>query len=246
VEEGGGRPTEGAVEEDLLEGAGDEIGAADDLGDFHPVVIDDGGQLVGGQAVLSPDEKIAEIAPRGCGLGALSAVEEGEGGGGIRDAKAPVDWGIREGERGAGFWGAAGSGVVFGGVGLVGRRESEGDFPAGAGAGVEESLSAELFEGLSVEGKAEALAVGAEGTGVIGAFLPMDAQPEEVFDCGGLEFFLGAQGVEVVGAEDEGAPSGLGSLESGPEGGGVSEVEKAGGGGGDSAAVGGTRILHGK
>src|SRR4051812_8616365 len=53
---------EGAVEQELAGGGADEVGSANNFGDMHGGVIDDHGELVGGNIVSSPDEEVAEIA----------------------------------------------------------------------------------------------------------------------------------------------------------------------------------------
>lgn len=80
--------------------------------------------------------------------------------------------------------------------------------------------------------------VGAEGAADVGSFLPLDAEPTEIFDLGELEFRSDTGRIEVVVAKDEGALGRAGALGGDPEGAGVAEVEVAGGGWGDATAVG--------
>lgn len=61
VEVGGRWEVEGALEEELAGGGFEEIAAADYFGDVCVGVVDDTGQLVAGEAVLTPDEEVAEV-----------------------------------------------------------------------------------------------------------------------------------------------------------------------------------------
>ncbi len=78
VVEGGLGFAEGAVEQELATGGGEEIGAADDFGDAHRRVIDGAGQLIAGEVVFAPHEEVAEIATGGFGVRAGASVEEGD------------------------------------------------------------------------------------------------------------------------------------------------------------------------
>jgi hypothetical protein len=134
--------------------------------------------------------------------------------------------------------GAAGSGVEGFLVGGVGCGEGVEDIAAGAGAGVDEVELLELVEGLLVEVEALALVVAGVGAADVGAFLPLEAEPFEVFEHGFDELGLAALVVEVFVTEEESAVVLLAALLCDPEGAGVTEVEVAGGGGCDASAVG--------
>ncbi len=85
----GRRPGEGAVEQELARGAGDQIRAAHDFGDFHQRIIDRAGELVAGQVVFSPNEKVSEIDARDRALRTGGAIDEFDHLA-IRNAKSPV------------------------------------------------------------------------------------------------------------------------------------------------------------
>lgn len=52
---------EGLVQQQLLEGAVDQIGTSDYLGNLHCMVINHGRELVRGGVVFTPDEKVSEV-----------------------------------------------------------------------------------------------------------------------------------------------------------------------------------------
>ena len=54
-------PAEGFVEEDVLGGGGDPLFGADDVGDLHEVVVDDVGEVVGGEAVGLHEDLIVDV-----------------------------------------------------------------------------------------------------------------------------------------------------------------------------------------
>jgi hypothetical protein len=55
---------EGAVEEDLAGGGGKEIGAADDFRDGGQDVINHHSELIGGDVIAVPHQKIAKVSSR--------------------------------------------------------------------------------------------------------------------------------------------------------------------------------------
>ena len=55
------RQTKRAIEQNLACGGEQQIRAANDFGDLHGGVIDDDGELISGNVVLTPDDKIAEV-----------------------------------------------------------------------------------------------------------------------------------------------------------------------------------------
>ena len=54
-------PAEGVVEEDVLGGRGDPLFGADDIGDAHEVVVDDVGEVIGGEAVGLHEDLIVDV-----------------------------------------------------------------------------------------------------------------------------------------------------------------------------------------
>ena len=57
-------PAEGFVEEDVLGGGGDPFFGADDVGDVHEVVIDDVGEVIGGEAVGLHEDLVVDVVVR--------------------------------------------------------------------------------------------------------------------------------------------------------------------------------------
>lgn len=118
VGEGGRGPVEGVVEGDVL-GRGDEpLGASDDVGDVHEVVVDDVGEVVGRVAVsLDEDEVVLVLALL---VVAVDAVDEG---GAAALSVEADDVGFAGGGAAFGLGdgdGAAGSWVVGGAAALEG------------------------------------------------------------------------------------------------------------------------------
>ncbi len=54
-------PAEGLVEQDVLGGGGDPLFGADDVGDAHEVVVDDVGEVVGGEAVGLHEDLVVDV-----------------------------------------------------------------------------------------------------------------------------------------------------------------------------------------
>ena len=54
-------PAEGVVEQDVLGGGGDPLFGADDVGDVHEVVVDDVGEVVGGEAVGLHEDLVVDV-----------------------------------------------------------------------------------------------------------------------------------------------------------------------------------------
>ena len=57
----GQRPAEGLVEQDVLGGGGDPFLGADHVGDVHEVVVDDVGEVVGGEAVGLEEDLVVDV-----------------------------------------------------------------------------------------------------------------------------------------------------------------------------------------
>ena len=69
---------EGAVEEKLAGGGKQEVSAADDLGDLHGGIVRYHGELVGGNIIGPPDDKVAEVLAGDELLRAEMAVGKGD------------------------------------------------------------------------------------------------------------------------------------------------------------------------
>ena len=60
VVEGGRGVSEGAPEQKLAEGAGDEVCAAHNFSNVKEQIIEGGRELIGGEAIFTPDQKVAK------------------------------------------------------------------------------------------------------------------------------------------------------------------------------------------
>ena len=56
--EGGRFPSKGGVHLDVFGGGDEPFGSSDDVGDFHELVVDDVGEVVGGKSVPLPDDEV--------------------------------------------------------------------------------------------------------------------------------------------------------------------------------------------
>ena len=80
------RPAEGLIEQDVLGGGGDPLFGADDVGDAHEMVVDDVGEVVGGEAVGLHEDLIVDVIVV---EGDVAAQLVAKGGGGVlRDLHA--------------------------------------------------------------------------------------------------------------------------------------------------------------
>ncbi len=173
VEPGGDGITEGAIEQNLAGSGFEQVGAADDFGDAHGVVIDDAGELVAGQAVAPPDDEVAEVNAAGEGLRAEVLVVEGDDFA-VRNAEAPVEVvGVAVGDGRQRTGGAADAGIdglVVGVVGcaagcaFVGRGGGGGEVFARAAAGIEEAAEEQATPGVDVDVAALTLEIRLTGT----------------------------------------------------------------------------------
>ena len=240
-------PAEGLIEQDVLGGGGDPLLGTDDVGDLHEVIVDDVGEVVGGEAVGLHEHLVVDVAVLE-GDVAAELVAEGGGGGEVvtvrRDCEADGE-GLSGGLIGSDLFraqAAAGSGVAwreFGGELLpASLLELFGSAEAAVGGAVfEEDLGV-----LAVDFGALGLAVGSEGAADVGAFVPGEAGPAERVE----DHLLGggdeAGAVGVLDAEDELAVTlaGVDVVEQADVGG--ADVGVACGGGSDADANGCFRI----
>lgn len=229
------RGPQSAVEEELTGGADEQVRAANDFSDTHIDVVHYAGQLIGGDIVIAPDHKIAEVLAGNELLRAEMGVGERDGFA-IGNTEAPAEFTICD-LRFAQF--PAGSRVDWFLI-IFGMRSACGGLEvfARADAGIDEAGLIQLLQRIAIERAAFALIVGREGAADIGAFLPIEAKPAEVFEHGNEEFWFAAGAVEVFVAKNESAGVGAGTLLGDPEGSCVAEMQVAGRRRGDSAAVG--------
>ena len=108
---------------------------------------------------------------------------------------------------------------------------------AGAGAGINASALYQRAPCFEVERTPLALFVRDEGTTNVRTFLPVDAEPMEVFQHSLSELGARALRVEVFVSEDEYAASIASTFEGDPERPSVTEVKQARGRGSDPATV---------
>jgi hypothetical protein len=111
----------------------------------------------------------------------------------------------------------------------VRRAGGGGDVFPRTGAGINESGGAELIERSAVETHAFALIVGRKRSPTVRAFLPLEAEPFQVVEHGGDEFWFAAGAIQVFVAEDQFAAVQNGALLRSPESPRVAEVQVAGG-----------------
>ena len=224
-------PAERLVEQDVLRRRRDPLFGADDIGDAHEVIVDDVGQVVGGEAVAFEQDLVVDV---GVVEGDVAAQFVAEGGAGLLRDLEPNGVGFAGGELGVDLLGGeiAGMAAVFGRL---------------FGGHLCFALGFELFGGLegvvggavgeqdlgmpAVDVSALGLAVWAVRATDVGAFIPREADPaQRVKDHllgGGHE----AGAVGVFNAEHEFAAALLGE----------DVVEQADVGGADVRVAGGRR-----
>jgi hypothetical protein len=84
--------TEDLVEQQLASGRFKQVLATDNFGDGHGGIVDDNGELIGGEVIVTPNDEIPEIAAGDEMLWAKSKIDEGNGFA-IRNLKTPIDRG---------------------------------------------------------------------------------------------------------------------------------------------------------
>jgi hypothetical protein len=149
VEVNGRWEVEGALKEELAGGGFEEVAAADYFGNLHVCVVDDAGELVAGEAVLAPDEEVAEVFARGKGLGTQANVCEGYRCA-VGDTEPVVHVGFEDG------WGGVGRAAVatidrFVVSVFVGSVHHGGEVLAAACAGIDVALLEQLVEHAAVK-----------------------------------------------------------------------------------------------
>ena len=238
MREFGHRRAQGLVDHDLARGVREVVIAADDVGDAHHRVVDDGREVVGRGAVGAEDDEVVELL-RVEGHVAVDRVVDDDIAAveGHLDAQdvglARVDAALRLG----GVEVAAAALVALEGVfALLGGLLVRGELLGGAEAGICLALVPELLGGLAVQVEAVGLLVGAEVAADFGALVPVEAQPAHGAqdDLGVL--LGGAGGVGVVDAQDEGAVVGAGERPVVDGRARAADVELAGGGGREADA----------
>jgi hypothetical protein len=187
VKECGRSEAERAVEQQLPRGGTKQISTTDNLADPHGMVVDDNGELVRGEIIVTPDNEIPEIAAGHERLFAFVAIDE-RNGFAIGHAKTPVDrrrtLGATHDRRtprlsvrfcvGRRPTGARVDRFV---VTFMRRVQGLEDVLARAATGIHVPGLDQLFEGAAVMILTLALGIGAERAATVGAFSPLDPNP---------------------------------------------------------------------
>ena len=192
---------EGLVDHDLTRGVRQVVIAADDMGDLHHGVVDDGREVVRGRAIGAEDDKVVELlgvegnltvdADVAAVLGHLDAQDVGLAG---LDAAAGL-LGIKI---------AATALIALEGVLALLRGLAVGvELLLGAEAGIGLALVPKLLGGLLVQVQALGLGVGAKVAAHLGTLVPVQAQPTHGAQDDLRVLVGGAGGVGVVDAQDE-------------------------------------------
>ena len=203
-ERGHGR-AEGLVDHDLARGVGQVVVAADDVGDLHHGVVDDGREVIRGRAIGAEDDKVVELL----GVEGHLAVD-----GVVDDDVAAVlghldaqDVGLAGLDAAAGLLGikiAASALIALEGVLALLRGLAVGvELLLGAEAGIGLALVPKLLGGLLVQVQALGLGVGSKVATHLGTLVPVQAQPTHGAQDDLRVLVGGAGGVGVVDAQDE-------------------------------------------
>ena len=205
VGERGHRRAEGLVDHNLARGIGKVIVAADDVGDLHHGVVDDGREVVRGRAVGTEDDKVVELL----GIEGHLAVD-----GVVDDDVAAVlghldaqDVGLAGLNAATGLLGikiAATTLIALEGVLALLRGLTVGvELLLGAEAGIGLALVPKLLGSLLVQVQALGLGVGAIVAAHLGTLVPVQAKPAHGAQNDLRVLVGGAGGVGVVDAQDE-------------------------------------------
>ena len=205
--EGGHGRAERLVDHDLARGVGQVVVAADDVGDAHHGVVDDGREVVGGCAVGAEDDEVVELAGVEGHVSVDSVVDHDVAA--VERHLDAQDVGLAGLDAALGLGGvdvAAAALVALEGVlAVLGGLLVGGELLGRAEAGVGAALVPELLGGLAVEVEALGLLVGAEVAADLGALVPVEAEPTHGAQDDLRVLLGGAGGVGVVDAQDEDA-----------------------------------------
>lgn len=61
VIEFGWSQVQGSIEQELASGRFEQVFAADNFGNVHGGIVDDDGELIGGEVIVTPNDKVSEI-----------------------------------------------------------------------------------------------------------------------------------------------------------------------------------------
>lgn len=221
------------VEQELASGGEQEVGTANHFGDLHGGIVRDDGELISGNVIVTPDDKIAEIFSGDELLRTEMAIGESHGQA-VRNAEAPGAFFILDLRFLIGTTGARVDQFIVGGVRSVGGGLN---VLSGTGAWVNSIGGEQFLKRGAINREALALTIGTEGAVAIGAFRPLEAEPAKVFEHGGDEFRPAPIAVKIFVAENQFAILFTSALLRRPKCTGMAEMKKPGGRGREAAAV---------
>lgn len=212
-------PAEGAVEEELAGGAEEEVRPAHDFGNLHGVVVGDDGELIARHTITPPNEKITEVFSGNKVLRAEVPIDVLDRLA-VRHAEAPVQLaGLGRVASRAGRRPQPGRkdrfGVTFmrggeGGLDIFARVRGRIDRPGGS----------QVFPDRLVKGES--------GTLRLCRFVPVEAEPAQIFDRLPGIIRLAAVAVEVFKAVEQRSARRPCARPSNTKGAGVPPMEFAG------------------
>ena len=203
-ERGHGR-AEGLVDHDLARGVGQVVVAADDMGDLHHGVVDDGREVVRGRAIGAEDDKVVELLGVEGHLAVNSVVDDDVAAVlGHLDAQ---DVGLAGLDAAAGLLGikiAATALIALEGVLALLRGLAVGvELLLGAEAGIGLALVPKLLGGLLVQVQALGLGIGTIVAAHLGTLVPVQAKPTHGAQDDLRVLVGGTGGIGVVDAQNE-------------------------------------------
>jgi len=237
MEEGGRLKPERAIEQNLPRGGKQQVCPAHHFGDPHRGIVHDHGELIGRNSVMPPGHKITEILSSDEMLRAEVSVHE-RNRFTVRDAKAPIQSGRSNRERGIAIRGFRFDHPVFrvrparagiNGFLLALMRCLHGakDILAGTAAGIDKASFAKPFERSEVERVALALRIRRKRSAAIRPFAPFQAEPFQIVVHGGDELRFATRKIQIFIAQDQRAGVLSGAFLSRPEGSGVTKMQQA-------------------
>ena len=207
-----------------------EIGAADNFRDPHLGIVDHDSELICGNIIATPDDEVAEVAPRNETLWTQMRVGKADFFA-VGHAESPVctcgrrRWsGMRLVAR---DW-PAGSRIDRFIIQIIGRAHCLGNFPAGTSTGIDQSALMQILPGGQIACSPLALRIRGMRTAAIRAFVPGDTEPAQIFEHGIDELSAATLRIQVFVAQDQSSAMLSRPLRGNPECARVSEMQQAG------------------
>ena len=221
------RPLQCAIKKQLPSGGFQKISSANDFCDPHRGVVDHHCQLVCGNVVAPPDHEVAKIASSDKMLGTEMKVGKPDLLA-VGDTKSPVHSG------GLGKFlaispAAASTGIDRLVIGVIGRTRRLGQILTRTGARIDKAGIAQFLPCSYVVFPPLALAIRRVRSAAIPAFLPMNAQPKQVFDHGRNKFRPRSLRIKIFVAQDQDSVTLSRSLRCDQEGPCMAEMKQSGG-----------------